>query len=148
MNERIIIFNLLPCTSTEFTRKISSFDIEKQKLLNYELKKMVEEGLVEMQVDGEVRYELTQKGKEVWYKEQTKTEAISFEGLKKLRKLNPLPRNWYDLLKRYIEHKRRMILVKRKRNLDTIDDEIMLMRAIEIFEEIKRDVAYGRRQIS
>jgi hypothetical protein len=66
VEERIIIFNLLPCTSTEFTRKISSFDIEKQKLLNYELKKMIEEGLVETQVDGEVRYDLTQKGRAVW----------------------------------------------------------------------------------
>jgi predicted transcriptional regulator len=66
VEERIIIFNLLPCSSLEFTRKISGFDIEKQKLLNSELKKMVEEGLIEIQVDGEVRYDLTQKGKEVW----------------------------------------------------------------------------------
>ena len=75
------------------------------------------------------------------------TESISFDGVEKLRKMKPLPKNWETLIDKYISIKRFMVSVYRKRGIDTSDNEVMILKAIEIRDEIKLDVKYGLRLV-
>lgn len=61
-------------------------------------------------------------------------EVILIRRLKEMSKLD-YPEDWEEMVKTYIETKKRMIKLKRKRGLDTSGDEEHLLEAIEFIEK-------------
>ncbi len=54
-----------------------------------------------------------------------------------------LPNDWKQLIDNYIARKRKMIFVYRKKGLDTTYNEMLILKAIEVRDEIQQDVKFG-----
>ena len=65
-------------------------------------------------------------------------EVITIQGIRELQKKNRLdwPDNWKELIDDYLDKKMKMILVKRKRGMDTTYEESLLMEVHEFLKKV------------
>ena len=64
-------------------------------------------------------------------------EIMSIKGIRNLKEKPRIeyPENWENMVEYYIQTKKGMIMVKRKRGKETTYDEKLLLEAIEFLEE-------------
>jgi hypothetical protein len=62
-------------------------------------------------------------------------EIITIEGIRKLKKMNrnEWPLNWMQLVENYIDVKRKIILLKKKKGRDISYDKELLQEAIDFY---------------
>lgn len=58
-----------------------------------------------------------------------------------------LPNDWEQLIDRYISIKYKVIALYRKAGRDTTYNELLILRAITIKEELARDVKFGLKEV-